>query len=239
MDELITTGLDQPLPLDNLDTLIDASVQQVNQLADRGQLDEIINYIRTADGVVRYMGVSLAVTFYQMQSRWESLTGTRFESVDDRNDHFEQTIFERLGKSKHTVRRYVMAGSMLTSVGARIGRLPEGMQRAVTKGLAERPVIDLIAVAQYEREHGALTPTQLSQIAEAEDRSTVRRLLRGYRGEEEPEGRTYFGIDLGGTLYAHVNGTSQSIGFIRRDFSDDFRRQCVEQFLRHARIQED
>lgn len=238
-DMSITTGLDQTIERYPKDVVRKAT-DLIDSAADAKDFHKALDFIADLEAVAHASGVGLAVAFHQMLMRWEDFSGETFDTSDERQDHFEQVMFEKFGKAKNTIRRYLMAGSFLTSVPSRIGRLSDTKKQQIERSLPERAVIDLIAVGQYEREHGSLTPTQILEIAEAEDRSTVRRLLRRYRGDEEEHSLLRLTLLKDGTLEVTQNGNHILVGYLSRDSEiTGLRERAVSRIIKRAGIDEE
>lgn len=239
--DVVSSSLDQPLRRISAQEVIDRVDWYINKCADGNDLPSALEYIQKWDTTIKLSGVSLARTFYMMLMRWDRLSGKSFNHWWERQDDFEQVMFDKVGKAKDTVRRYVMVGSLLESLKSRVGRLGESNQKIVMEELPGRHMGDLIAVAQHEKEHGALSPTQLLGISMASDSTEVRRLLREYRGLEEAASPMLYTLDPDGTVWARQGGESVIIGFLRiteSDLQNPLRAKAIERLKKRSGFME-
>lgn len=234
---IIRSSLDQPTTIYSLYGM-EVVDNAINSAADKGDLNRAVDYVVNADSVIRVAGVGLSRALYVMLRRWDDLTGMKFADQQMRQDHFEQVMFERTGKVKDTIRRYLLVGRFLETVPLRTGMMAQAEE--IKQKLPDRGVGDLIAIAQYEQEHGTLAPTRLLDLARAEDSATLRRYLRQYKGLEEVDAPLGLEWLSDGSIVARENGISSHIGFLRRDVEvGGLQHRGISRIIKRANIQEE
>jgi len=234
---IISSSLDQPTTIYSLYG-VEVVDEAINSAADRGDLNRVVDYIANAESVIRVAGVGLSRALYVALRRWDDLTGMEFPNQAARQDHFEQVMFERTGKVKDTIRRYLLVGRFLETVPLRTGMMAQAEE--IKQKLPDRGVGDLIAIAQYEQEHGTLAPTRLLDLARAEDSATLRRYLRQYKGLEEADAPMGLEWLADGTVMVREGAEAEPIGFLRRDLDEgSLQNKGVRRIIKRAGIQEE
>lgn len=234
---IISSSLDQPTTIYSLYG-VETVDKAINEAADKGDLNRVVDYIVNADSVIRVAGVGLSRALYVTLRRWDDLTGMKFSDQDSRQDHFEQVMFERTGKVKDTIRRYLLVGRFLETVPLRTGMMAQAEE--IRQKLPDRGVGDLIAIAQYEQEHGTLAPTRLLDLARAEDSATLRRYLRQYKGLEEADAPMGLEWLSDGTVVAREGGEVAHLGFLKRPTdTGSLEDRGIRRIIKRAGLQEE
>ena len=223
----LSTGLDQPTRLPQLSKVLDAVERNVNEAAKRGNPKLALTMLDHLNGIGRVSAIATAKTLWMMRDQWE-------EICPDADD-FEYFLFHKQGSAPDTVRRYIDAWDTLITL--------ETTSSNQFEALTQRPISDLIAISQYRNGHGSLSRSQVGELAAATDSSSVRKLLREFRGESDKNNHIEYVLEKDGSLIAWRDNERENLGFLRVESSEDppteLRQQALERLIRKSRIREE
>lgn len=194
----VETGLDQPVRRPFASKVLDEVAQTIRYAKRENSLDLALSFAEKLDGALNLSGKGLAWALYQIQK----------EFFPEDQEGFLETIFSRLGKAPDTIKRYLKAGDTIAYLNAECS--------ADVRNLwLDRPVQDLIALAQARAEHGNFTARQIATLAKATDNSDLRKNIRALTGKEETES-TAIMLELrkDGTLVAYQADKRVEIGYL-------------------------
>ena len=169
-DEIVLhgRGLDQPLPID--EARLSKEFAQVDDVVrralDSNDLWPAIEAGRELLRTVQLKGVSLARLLSKLKRHWSQF---------GLEDTFEDIIVAEWGLSKHTIYKYI-------SVYRAVFENPAVPEEVVPR-LAEKPINTLNYLVRPVNENLITDREQWAAIADAEDTSTVRQLVRGWFGK--------------------------------------------------------
>lgn len=233
------SGLDQPVQVQNIVERVAQVKSAIEQAADNGNTDAAFNVVGNLSQLQQLAGIGLATALYQMRLRAEDLELFGDDENLDMDDDvaletaFMATVFAKVGRAPDTIRRYIQVGKMLDE-------LPKMSDDTKTM-IMGRQMQDLIAVSQYQNEHGKLSAKQWKKVADAEDNVAVRKTLREFKGEPENSKDLQIILRPDGTLEAWLDGQIEQIGFIRtrpEDLENTVRNKAVSRLKKRCRIQE-
>jgi len=223
----LSTGLDQPTRLPQLSKVLAAVERNVNEAARKHNPKLAMELLDHLNGIGRVSAIATAKTLWMMRDQWELI-------CPDAED-FEYFLFHKQGLAPDTVRRYIDAWDTIYTA--------ETTSQNQFDALAQRPIADLIAISQYRNAHGSLSRDQVGELAAATDSSTVRKLLRKFKGLEEQNNHIQIVLEDDGSLVAWQNNKREELGYLRLDTDHDpapaLRQQAIEQLVRKARIREE
>lgn len=222
-----SSGLDQPLRVADIKTLLDEIDTTVAYAADHQDSQMAFDLVERFAKMNQMVGLGLAKILWLMQARWQ-VFGAGLDS-------FEDEIYRRVGKAPDTVRRYIGAWELMAD-------LNEYVAGDIQETLMARPIADLIAIAQTSREHGRLSVDKIRKLAQAEDSAAVRKLLRKYTGREDSEPMT-IELEADGTLKAWQGESDPVVvGYLRckpNDLKDELRAKAVARIKRRLGLLEE
>lgn len=191
----------------------DAAFRCVEQLAAAGQIS----------------GIAQSKALWTIRNKWRIFGASKTTA-------FEDETFLRVGLASSTVRRYVDVWDMFEHWSLR-----ECSPDTRTK-LLSRPIGDLIALAQYQNEHGKLDAEQIDKVANATDTAELRKFLRIFKGEDPNSDSMTFVLRRDGTVEAWEKNNVVTLGFIRIDdegMKEPLRKRAVEKLKKRARLMEE
>lgn len=225
---MIETGLDQPIKLTDEQMQLFEDVDMV--IGRAIQIGDPLVAMDYGKGLIRDIqvkGVALAKLLYRLQETWELFTSAGTDGT------LEEVAGFYLGRSSDTIRKYVR---MWESVFEN-----DQINDDVKKRLIGRPVGDLLLLTAVAREGYDLT-----DMANAPDRHTLRELIRDARGEATSSKNAlsiYLVVDDNranpiGTLYAMHQGIKYEVGFLEVESEQVKVQEAIARIVNSARIQE-
>lgn len=218
-------GLDQPRRVPTMKTVLQQVDRGIAEAAKLGDSSLAFNVLEAMADAQAIGALGQCKTLWLMTHKWDKIAPGE--------GGLEELIFVRMGWERDTVRRYIGVWDMIRTF--EIGKVPESIVELVQA----RPISDLIAMYQWQNEHGRLTLDQLKQVAQAEDSSTMRGLLRKFRGAPEYSGYGYK-LRKDGSFEVWENGVMEVLGFLRvseADMENPLRKKAMNRILKRLGVQ--
>lgn len=225
---MIDTGLDQPMKLTQEQMkLFDDVDMVVGRAITIGDPLLAMEYGKSLIRDIQVKGVALAKLLYRMREAWNL-----FE-VSGTDGTLEEVAEFHLGRSGDTIRKYIR---MWESVFEN-----ENIPADTKTRLIGRPVGDLLLLTAVAREG-----YDLSEMADAPDRHSLRELIKEARGEATSAGTAisiYLVIEDNramptGTLYAMYQGMKYELGILEVDSDQEVVKKAIARIVNASRIQE-
>jgi len=161
----------------------------------------------------------LAVALYTLEKRWETAWGD-----------FAESVFVVPGYDVETCKRYAKVGRFLADVP----------RKPLKESFLERPISDLVAIAQARDEHGDFSLAQLQTLAGSSDNADLRKKLKQVtQRKERANGTLEIVLDSEGTLTAWQGGQGMAFGYLTPDLAaNSLGQRARARLVKRARIQE-
>jgi hypothetical protein len=191
----ITASLDQPIPFEAADILSQVDVV-VNKALEARDPEIGLNAGATLIKANRLAGLGIAKLSFQLQDRW-----AEFEIEDNFFDR--ASLYWQL--SRPTIERYTRVWKMLVT---------EDIPEEIGDRLQQRPMKDLIAIANMVAQGVDVPDPMWEVLAEAPNNATVLAEIRDIKGVEPKTGSMIIHMERDGTLKAWKNGEGIYIGYL-------------------------
>jgi len=220
-DDLILfgEGLDQSVP-DNNGEWVFRKVNQVIQRAVREKNPEIaLEACRELVVVTKISGKALARILYMLFSYWEDFNAT---------DDFWDTVYIRVGLSRHTVERYVRVGALLTENIVPPQFLPK---------LEERNIGEIIPIANAIAQGYDLQDSQWQEILQQPDATSIRQKIREFKMEAPRRYGLQIFMDSEGSLWCQtVDSAAEFIGYLNIDDQSRNVQRAISRIVDHSGV---
>jgi len=231
--EVLTSPMDQPIQLPETDRVLQRVDDAINYAITNKDPDAAIDLVVQLTQIQRMSGLARAKALWILSRRWVELGIV---------ETFLTEIYQRVGLSQDTVRRYIQMWELIND-------LPErGIDIETIHELMGRPTGDLIAIAHAEHRHGKFTKKKLSYLASAADGSTLRdriqKAVSGREDEGEKVGGKFIMLRRDGTLEFYRGKKKKAFGFLNLgdaigDDGDEDIRAAIEYLVEQAGIKEE
>jgi len=220
-DDLILfgEGLDQSVP-DNNGEWVFRKVNQVIQRAVREKNPEIaLEACRELVVVTKISGKALARILYMLFSYWEDFNAT---------DDFWDTVYIRVGLSRHTVERYVRVGALLTENIVPPQFLPK---------LEERNIGEIIPIANAIAQGYDLQDSQWQEILQQPDATSIRQKIREFKMEAPRRYGLQIFMDSEGSLWCQTaDSAAEFIGYLNIDDQSRNVQRAISRIVDHSGV---
>lgn len=218
----MNNNLDQAVGTLALSTIERSVMDHVNHALMMRKDDGLIAYVQEILVGMQMRGIRLAYLLYE----WKQNCQTFGIEPEDWEDH----VFAATGLSLQTIRKYVTVWSVIFANPS----VPDGIK----DDLAGKPMEGLLLLPAAVRE-GQLTEDDWNKLADAEDKLSMRNVIRKARGEATSSG-TAVRITLmrDGVLMARRGDELEPVGYLKRD-GEGIVEIAVERIIRAAGILEE
>ncbi len=228
--EVLSSPMDQPIPMPQTDKVLQRVEDAINYAITNNDPDAAIDLIVELTQVQRLSGLARAKGLWILSRRWVELGIA---------ESFYTEIYQRVGLSQDTVRRYIQMWDLIND-------LPErGIDEETIHDLMGRPTGDLIAIAQAESRHGKFTKKKLAYLSAAADGSTLRERIQKAVSGKEDDGETTGGkfvmLRRNGTLEFYRGKKKKAFGFLNLSDAagDEDIQAAIDYLVERASIKEE
>lgn len=163
-------------------------------IAEAENVDQALDIVHQLYIIQELSGLALAKSIYGIEKRFK---------VD------REYIYQKLGKHKHTIDRYIRIWAMFAE-----GYVPDKYYDAIQ----DRNIKDLVPIGNAIEQGYDITQDQWRKLAEAPDFNTVSKIVREEIKQEEPR-KSLLQIHWkpNGDLWAYQGDESAMLGYLIRD----------------------
>lgn len=215
----LSTPLDQPLKKGEIKDLV---LQKVEERINASKtVDDALLVIEELTVIRELSGLALAEAYYRIKHKF---------GVS--NDY----IFEKVGKSKDTVNRYIRVAAMKNG---RTPNDPPMVPESYQDRLFDRNIKDLIPIANALDQGYEIEDEEWEQLTNAPDFSTVSKIVREDIKEKEPRANTLvLYARRNGDVVAFKDGKEKFCGYLLLNDDDIIVQQAVARIIKDSRIME-
>lgn len=223
VNDLVISGLDQTLPMQEAQTSLLARVDKIIEAAvEGGNPDLAAGALMSLSGISRMSGLASAKFIYTFKYSWKKFAQSKTQS-------FEEYADDKLGYHKATVKRYFRVWEMLVS---------HDIPKEYSDRLKLQPIRCLIAIATMWSQGFPVETNQWLELANAPDPSTVSKVIRKIKKVEPKKGSIQIAMEEDGTLYAWKDDKRYFVGSLNVEDENEVVQKAISRITGDGRILE-
>lgn len=219
-DLLPITGLDQSIQV-NSETVMEKIDEILKRSVKEKNVEIALNLCEQLTAVSHISGKGLAKALYFMQKNWHKY---------GKDEAFEDVIFERIGKARHTIERLVKAEGIFDNA-----LIPQ--EHVETFQNENLGIIFPIANTLYQGYE--INEETWEKLAEAPNDTTVRKIIReDVKGVPPRKGSLQLYLDGEGSILAFQDDVRYFVGTLEIHTKEDAIQKAIERIKNRSGILE-
>jgi hypothetical protein len=218
-DDLLLVGsLDQSVPVDG-----DWAMSRIDEVLKRSlkerNADLALDMCKQLVAIGQVVGIGLAKALYFLQKNWEKY------KIDEA---FEDYVFDKIGKHRHTVERYVKIWGMFDNAVVPQDYVEEFQQKSVN---------ELAPIANAVYQGYEISAEEWEKLSEAPDENVISKIVREDIKNQPPRKNTLqLFLDREGTIWAYQDSHRYFVGSLEISATEEPIQQAIERIVGRSRM---
>ncbi len=213
-DDLLLIGnLDQSVPVDG-DWAMSRIDEVLKQSLKEKNVDLALDMCKQLVAIGQVVGIGLAKALYFLQKNWEKY------KIDEA---FEDYVFDKIGKHRHTVERYVKIWGMFDNAVVPQQLIEEFQQKSVN---------ELAPIANAVYQGHEISAEAWEKLSEAPDPNTIAKIVReDIKGQLPRSNTLQLYLDREGTIWAYQKEHRYFVGSLDISAKEEPIQQAIERIV--------
>ena len=213
-DDLLLIGnLDQSIPVDG-DWAMSRIDEVLKQSLKEKNVDLALDMCKQLVAIGQVVGIGLAKALYFLQKNWEKY------KIDEA---FEDYVFDKIGKHRHTVERYVKIWGMFDNAVVPQDYIEEFQQKSVN---------ELAPIANAVYQGHEISAEAWEKLSEAPDPNTIAKIVReDIKGQPPRKNTLQLYMDTEGNIWAFQSDIRYFVGQLEIYSQEKPIQQAIERIL--------
>jgi len=220
LDLFVTSSLDQTNEI-NASWVIERMDEVIRESISKRNVDIAVNILNQLLTISKLSGLGLAKGLYELSTNWEIF------GIDE---PFTDYIYQRIGKHKATVERYIKVWKMFAK---------EMIPTEYTQQIMSINIISQIPIANTLDQGWQLDNDDWKKLAYAPDGATINKILHEIKNEPERSNSLRLEVDRGGNIWVYPGKDERKfVGTLELDSEYDCVKKAVKRITSRSGIME-